>query len=114
MVPIRKRGFYVGMIVFTILPFCPSVVYAQLIAENSNWRINGVLICVWNALGLILVAFFYKEPPRVQDAATRRAIIKQIDYVGGFLSTVGVLCFMMGMQWGAEAVSPYTHAKVVC
>jgi hypothetical protein len=30
--------------------------------------------------------------------------MKQIDYVGGILSTGGVLCFMMGMQWGAQAV----------
>lgn len=94
------------MIVFTILPFCPSVVYAQLISEASNWRINGVLICVWNLVGLILVAVVYKDPPRVGPKISKKAILKQVDYVGGILSTGGVLCFMMGMQWGAEAVSP--------
>ena len=25
LVPVRKRGTYVGLVVFTILPFCPSV-----------------------------------------------------------------------------------------
>ena len=92
------------MIVFTILPFCPSVVYAQLIAEASNWRINGVLVCVWNFIGLVLVAVFYKEPPRTRTMSNKE-IARQIDYVGGILSTGGVVCFMMGMQWGAQAVS---------
>ena len=35
-VPVKDRGKYVGLVVLTILPFCPSVLYAQLIAEASN------------------------------------------------------------------------------
>jgi hypothetical protein len=104
MVPVRKRGIYVGMIVFTILPFCPSVVYAQLIAKSSNWRMNGVLVGVWNFLGLIMVTIFYKDPPRVTSEYSRRKILSQVDYIGGILSTGGVLCFMMGMQFGAQQV----------
>jgi hypothetical protein len=104
MVPVRKRGQYVGLIVFTILPFCPSVVYAQLIAEASSWRMNGVVVGVWNAVGLVMVAMFYRDPPR-NTTMTRKETLGQIDYVGGILSIGGVLCFMMGMQWGAEAVS---------
>lgn len=30
--PTRKRGTYVSILIFTILPFIPSGVYAQLIA----------------------------------------------------------------------------------
>jgi hypothetical protein len=36
--PTRKRGMYVAILVFTILPFCPSVLWAQLIAFHSTWR----------------------------------------------------------------------------
>lgn len=32
MAPTRKRGAYVAVLIFTILPFVPSGVYAQLIA----------------------------------------------------------------------------------
>lgn len=46
-VPIKDRGKYVGLVVLTILPFCPSVLYAQLIAEASNWRYNGILVGIW-------------------------------------------------------------------
>ncbi|KAK5288810.1 hypothetical protein LTR16_003256, partial [Cryomyces antarcticus] len=42
MAPTRKRGKYVAVLVFTIVPFCPSVLWAQLIAYYSNWRYIGV------------------------------------------------------------------------
>lgn len=85
----------------TILPFCPSVVYAQLIARASNWRYVGIPVGVWNFLGLILCTFFYKDPPRIREYS-KKDVVRQVDYVGGFLSITGVLCFMMGLQWGAR------------
>ena len=101
LVPVSKRGFYVGGVVVTILPFCPSVVYAQLIARASNWRYVGIPVGVWNFLGLILCTFFYKDPPRIREYS-KKDVLRQVDYVGGFLSITGVLCFMMGLQWGAR------------
>lgn len=104
LVPVRKRGTYVGLLVFTILPFCPSALWAQLIAKESSWRFVGILVIVWNFIGLILLVFFYKDPARNFASRKKSDILKEVDYIGGFLSTAGVLFFMMGMQWGAEAV----------
>lgn len=104
LVPVKKRGVYVASVVFTILPFCPSTMWAQLIAKDSTWRWIGMLIGVWNLLGLILVATCYKDPARNNQRRPRNEILREIDYVGGFLSTVGALLFMMGMQWGANQV----------
>lgn len=112
MVPVAKRGTYVGLVVLSILPFCPAVIYAQLIAEASNWRYNGIFVCIWNFLGLIFVWFFYKDPPKPANVLSKKEILKQVDYIGGILSIGGVLCFMMGMQWGAEQVSPCTHFRI--
>ncbi|KAL2839413.1 fungal trichothecene efflux pump [Aspergillus pseudoustus] len=105
MVPYRKRGTYIGAIILTILPFCPSVLWAQMIAKASHWRYVGIVVGVWNFIGLLLVVSFYKEPAGRTSARKRMDIIKEVDYIGGFLSTVGVLCFMMGMQWGAQQYS---------
>lgn len=30
-VPVKDCGKYVGLVVATVLPFCPSILYAQLI-----------------------------------------------------------------------------------
>ncbi|KAF1938415.1 MFS general substrate transporter [Clathrospora elynae] len=101
-VPVKDRGRYVGLVVSTILPFCPSVLYAQLIAQSSNWRYNGILVGVWNFVGLLLCFFCYKDPSRLNDEYTARHVLRQVDYIGGILSTIGITLFMMGLQWGAS------------
>lgn len=106
MVPSAKRGMYVGLVVFTILPFCPSPLWAQLITQAAgSWRYIGILVGVWNFLGLILVVCFYKDPIPLTPPRPAREILREIDYVGGILSTFGVTLFMMGMQWGARQYS---------
>ena len=103
--PTRKRGKYVAILVFTIVPFCPSVLWAQLIAAHAGWRYCGVLCGVWAAIGLIMTIIFYFPPPRVNSKGlTKKEIIKQIDFVGGFLSITGMLVFMAALQWGGYQV----------
>ncbi|KAI4618950.1 hypothetical protein J4E83_005901 [Alternaria metachromatica] len=115
-VPIKDRGKYVGLVVITILPFCPSVLWAQLIAQQSNWRYNGILVCVWNFIGLVLCVFCYKDPSRLTEEYTARHVLRQVDYIGGILSTCGITLFMMGLQWGAsqyEWGSPHNIVPLV-
>lgn len=107
MAPTRKRGTYVAILIFTIIPFCPSVLWGQLIAYHSTWRYLGLICGVWAFIGLVLTCFFYFPPPRVNSQGlTRKETLAQIDYLGGFLSIAGMLLFMMGMQWGGYQVSP--------
>ncbi|KAL8826916.1 MAG: hypothetical protein Q9191_003503 [Dirinaria sp. TL-2023a] len=104
--PTRKRGKYVAILVFTILPFCPSVLWAQLIASRHGWRYCGALCGAWAAFGLLMTLIFYFPPPRVNSRGlSKAAILKQIDYVGGFLSVAGMLLFMAGLQWGGYQYS---------
>ncbi|KAA8569416.1 hypothetical protein EYC84_001054 [Monilinia fructicola] len=83
--PTAKRGKYVAVLIFTILPFCPSVLWAQLIAAHSNWRYpySTFHLPEFNSSGL-----------------SRKEIISQIDFVGGFLSIVGLILFVAGLLWG--------------
>lgn len=76
-----------------------------MIKANAGWRYNGIIICVWNGLGLIITALFYFPPPRVNSKGkSRREILSEIDYIGGFLSISGLVLFMAGMQWGGYQV----------
>ena len=110
--PTRKRGIYVSALVFTILPFCPSVLWAQLIASRYGWRYCGALCGAWAAFGLIMTLVFYFPPPRVNSKGfSRMQIVRQIDFVGGFLSISGMLLFMAGLQWGGYQVCR-TYLKI--
>ncbi|KAJ4416092.1 hypothetical protein N0V82_006936 [Gnomoniopsis sp. IMI 355080] len=111
--PVSQRGKYVGALVFTITPFCISALYAQLIAAYSSWRYVGLLCALWNFIGLVMTAAFYFPPPRIDpNALSRREIIKRMDLVGGFLSIVGLILFMAGMQWGGY-MYPWTSVHVL-
>ena len=113
MAPTRKRGTYVAVLIFTIVPFCPSVLWGQLIAANSTWRYVGLLCGLWAAIGFILTLIFYFPPPRVNSSGLSRSeVLARIDYVGGFCSIVGMLLFMAAMQWGGYMVRPlpFDHA----
>ncbi|KAG9553856.1 MFS multidrug transporter-like protein, partial [Aureobasidium melanogenum] len=104
--PTAKRGKYVAILIFTILPFCPSVLWAQLIAAHSSWRWVGALCAIWAFIGLVLTAVFYFPPPRANSQGLSKAeILKQVDYVGGLLSVSGMILFMAGMQWGGYQYS---------
>lgn len=111
--PTRKRGTYVAFLVcrlnrpnsvsqssclvVTIIPWCPSVLWAQLIASNSGWRMCGALCGAYNAFGLLMTILFYHPPPRVNSQGlTKKEVLAQIDFVGGFLSIAGMLLFMAG------------------
>ena len=105
MAPTSQRGKYVAVLIFTILPFCPSVLWAQLIAAHSNWRYVGAFVGAWNGFGLLVTVLFYFPPPRDNSVGlSRKEVISKVDFMGGFLSISGMVLFMAGMQWGGYQV----------
>jgi hypothetical protein len=111
--PTAQRGKYVAILVFTIIPFCPSVLWAQLIASHSSWRWIGCWCGIWAFIGLVMTAVFYHPPPRPNSQGlSRKQVLSEIDYVGGLLSVSGMLLFMMGMQWGGYQY-PWSSAHVL-
>ncbi|KAG8425390.1 hypothetical protein J3458_002095 [Metarhizium acridum] len=73
----------------TILPWCPSVLWGQLIASNAHWRYVGVV----NHVYCLAAAFsFHSPPPRVKSASlSRKETLSRIDVVGGFTSATGII-----------------------
>lgn len=111
--PTRKRGKYVAVLIFTIIPFCPSVLWGQLIASKAGWRYCGLLCGIWATIGLFMTLIFYFPPPRVNSQGlSKNEVISRIDFVGGFLSISGMILFMAGLQWGGYQY-PWKSAHVL-
>jgi hypothetical protein len=112
--PTAKRGKYVAVLIFSIVPFCPSVLWAQLIATHSSWRYVGLLCGVWATIGFIMTAVFYFPPPRVNsNGLSNKEIFAQIDFVGGLLSISGIILFTAGLLWGGYQYTWYVLASEI-
>lgn len=90
-VPINRRGIALALMVGCIIPFTPYVMYAQLLSTKASWRWGMWISLIWNAVVFLGLAtcYFPKAHPRMAEMS-KMAILKQIDYVGAILSTVGI------------------------
>ncbi|KAK5165709.1 uncharacterized protein LTR77_008632 [Saxophila tyrrhenica] len=110
--PPKHRGLYVGAVVSTVLPFCPSTLYAQLIAHASTWRWVGLLIGGWSFVGTVLLAVFYWPPP-TKTLHTRRELFLRIDWTGGFLSTAAICLILVGLSLPTSGYKWSDHRTLV-
>lgn len=100
MAPTKKRGLYVGCVIVTILPYTPSVLYAQEVAAHGSWRWIGLWTGAWSFVGGTLTAIFFFPPSRANSRGlSRQEILKRLDWVGALLSTSGFTLFLAGLTW---------------
>lgn len=81
--------------------------------SNPTWRWGIWISLIYNAITLVgLVLFYFPQGRRRADGMSRMAVIKRIDYVGGFLSIVGLVLFLIALQAGGYT-HPWTSAYVL-
>jgi MFS family permease len=104
-VPTAKRSLYAAMILCAIIPWAPGTLYANWITQSS-WRWLGLIQAIWNLITFALLAIFYRPPPRVNALGLSfKEKLGRIDFIGGFLLTLGTLLFLIGLNWGGEQYS---------
>lgn len=68
--------------------------YSELFStrgSNPTWRWGSWISLIYNAVTLFGLAFFYfPHGHRRGDGLKKIEVLKRIDYVGGFLSIVGL------------------------
>jgi MFS family permease len=111
-VPTSKRPLYAALNLCAIIPWSPGTLYANWIA-NSSWRWIGCVLAIWNVITFVIIAWFYRPPPRVNALGlTRRELLGRIDFMGGFLCTTGLIFFLVGLNWGGQDY-PWHSAHVI-
>jgi Fungal trichothecene efflux pump (TRI12) len=88
--------------------------YSQLLSTYHTWRWGPWISLIYNgitALGLLFTYF-----PHIHARAegfSASAIIKRIDFMGGFLSITGLTIFLVALQAGGYT-HPWASAYVLC
>ncbi|KAK5654385.1 hypothetical protein OQA88_7294 [Cercophora sp. LCS_1] len=116
LVPVSQRGYYLSGIVATIIPFIPSVMWAQLIASSSSWRYIGAVSASMAGIALILTFLFYAPPAQTPDQQRARedkiGLVKRMDLIGGLLSITGLAGLEVGLLGGGYQ-NPWTSTEVL-
>ncbi|KUJ11610.1 MFS general substrate transporter [Mollisia scopiformis] len=111
-VPTAKRSLYAALILMSIIPWAPGTMYGNFIAEAS-WRWIGCTLSIWHAITFVILAWFYRPPPRVNALGlTKREMLGRIDWIGGFLIITGMLFFLIGLNWGDQQYA-WKNAHVI-
>ena len=83
LVPTSRRGITIGYIVIGFMPFAPASLYGQQLAKHS-WRWVCVFVGVLAVMAFVILATFYKPPPRPNAVGlTKRQLLARTDYLGG-------------------------------
>jgi MFS family permease len=111
-VPTEKRPMYSAMILCTFIPWAPATLYANWMTDAS-WRWIGCALAIWNVLTFVLIAWFYRPPPRVNALGLSRGeLFKRVDFVGGLLIICGLVFVLVGLNTGGQN-KPWKSAYVI-
>ena len=112
LVPTYKRGITIGYIVMGFMPFAPASLYGQLLAQYS-WRYVGLVIGLLALVAFVILAIWYKPPPRPNAIGlSKRQCLERMDFVGAVLAIGGITTFLVGLNWGGQDY-PWNSAHVI-
>jgi hypothetical protein len=93
-VPVKHRGYSLGLMTTFLIPFMPYVMYVEMWSHHDSkvgWRWGPWCALIFNGImGIGLLATYFPARQSRTAGFSRRAILKRIDYVGGILSTMGL------------------------
>ncbi|SMR47418.1 unnamed protein product [Zymoseptoria tritici ST99CH_3D1] len=119
LVPVKKRGLFVGLVVACLIPTTPYVMYSQLFSSRTDpqayqgWRWGQWISLIYNGVALIGIALtYFPERNSPISRRPRSEVLREIDYVGAFLSISGVALFLVALQSGG-LTHPWTSDVVL-
>ncbi|KAB5530376.1 fungal trichothecene efflux pump [Coniochaeta sp. 2T2.1] len=117
LVPMKWRFLGNAYLYVYAIPFSGlAPVIAQSLASRgqSGWRWCFYIMIIINALSLVSYIVFYHPPTfdMINKRQSRKAMIKNFDYVGTVLFTGGMVVFLLGLSWGGN-LHPWSSPAVI-
>ncbi|EXJ67400.1 uncharacterized protein A1O5_09413 [Cladophialophora psammophila CBS 110553] len=112
-VSVKNRGLALSLLTGFILPWAPYQLYSELLASHTTWRWTMWINLMYNALCFVGVLFtYFPESHHRADGIGKIEALKQLDFMGGFLSLSSVVLFLFALQSG-DSLYPWASAKVL-
>ena len=97
-----------------VFGFCaPFAIFGPKIARRfidtgMGWRWNFYLGIIVVALSVTLLFVCYHPPTfhMLHEKKSKKQQLKELDYVGMALWTIGLVLFLLGISWGGGVRSP--------
>ncbi|ORY09230.1 fungal trichothecene efflux pump [Clohesyomyces aquaticus] len=113
--------FWMSFIFATSAPiatFGPKIARAFVQNPNLGWRWTYYLNIIVISVAIILLFFCYQPPNfrMLHEHKSKMQQVKELDYLGMFLWTAGLVLFLMGISWGGGLYpwnSPHVIATIV-
>ena len=119
LLPNKYRGAGIGFteVCMTIPWGISGVLIATSLNANTaaGWRWCYYLGLIFGVLSMIGTVLFYFPPARPQHDfdKTRWQEIKEIDYIGCLLYTIGLVLFLIGLTWAGQPSHPWKSASTL-
>ena len=117
LLPNKWRGAGLGWteLVITMPWAVVAVLLGNALAEHASWRWCYYIAIIYSIICIIGTAVFYFPPsrPQLDYEKSRMQEIKEIDYIGLFLYTIGLTVFLIGLNWAGTAGHAWKSASVV-
>lgn len=117
LIPNQWRGYNNAGLFFMALPFS---VFGPIIARNfaaytaQSWRWSYYVNLIISGLAILLAVIFYHPPvfEQLHTRASKRKVLKELDYVGILLFVAGLTLFLVGLSWGGQ-IYPWKSARTL-
>ncbi|KAH8647972.1 fungal trichothecene efflux pump [Xylariales sp. PMI_506] len=117
LVPQKYRFLALGFCYTWLIPpngFGAIIATAFVYESTVGWRGVFYVLSALNAAATACWFFFYFPPSfnMKHGLGSRRKYLKEFDYIGTLLATLGLLLFLMGLSWGGTQY-PWKSAHVI-
>ncbi|KAK4551369.1 hypothetical protein LTR86_011210 [Recurvomyces mirabilis] len=118
LIPNTWRGYNNALLFFMAVPFSvfgPAMARRFVISDVHGWRWSYYINLILTGLAIILALVFYHPPvfEQLHTRATRRKVLKDLDYLGILLFVAGLALFLIGLSWGG-VIYPWASARTLC
>ncbi|EXJ92018.1 hypothetical protein A1O3_00568 [Capronia epimyces CBS 606.96] len=94
--------------------FGAAVAISLAAKSPGGWRWVYYLMMILDGIALFFFYFFYHPPTfkMKQGERSKLQMLKDLDFVGMFLFSVGIVIFLLGLSWGG-VTEPWKSAGVI-